>query len=98
MSEISRRTFLKQGGVAAAAAGAMAVVPKKLSGKGASSARQRSNVVKPGAGAKTRGLEGEALIVHVPDVTKSEAHLLVGTREITVHDPELVHRLNRAAS
>ncbi|MGH9302814.1 MAG: twin-arginine translocation signal domain-containing protein [Acidimicrobiales bacterium] len=101
MSEISRRTFLKQGGIAAAAAGTAAVVPKQLSAKvrGSQSGRQTGSVMRPLSSASaSRPQQGEAIIVHVPDVKKNEVHLLFGTREVTVHDRDLVSRLNRTAS
>ena len=71
MSELSRRSFLKQGGATAAAAGALISKSAKRSDR--------------------------SLVAHVPDVRKDEVRVLIGEREIVLHDRDLVSRLARAA-
>jgi TAT (twin-arginine translocation) pathway signal sequence len=93
MSELSRRSFLKQGGATAAAAGALMVTPKALSRKPPATKRA-------GAVSKSRATSkasNRTLVAHVPDVRKDEVRVLVGEREIVIHDRALVTRLARAA-
>ncbi len=37
------------------------------------------------------------LVVHIPDTRREEVRLLVGQREVVLHDRDLVARLVRAA-
>jgi hypothetical protein len=93
MSELSRRSFLKQGGATAAAAGALIVTPKALS-------RKAPAVTRGGAVSKSRAsskASNRTLVAHVPDVRKDELRVLIGEREIVLHDRALVSRLARAA-
>jgi anaerobic selenocysteine-containing dehydrogenase len=99
MSELSRRSFLKQGGATAAAAGALAVTPKVLtrtspSAKRAGTASTSRAAVKSSKSAKR---SDRSLVAHVPDVRKDEVRVLIGEREIVLHDRDLVSRLARAA-
>jgi anaerobic selenocysteine-containing dehydrogenase len=93
MSELSRRSFLKQGGATAAAAGALMVTPKALARK-APTAKHAAAVSTSRAPAKS---SKRTLVAHVPDVRKDEVRVLVGEREIVLHDRALVSRLARAA-
>jgi anaerobic selenocysteine-containing dehydrogenase len=93
MSELSRRSFLKQSGATAAAAGALVVTPKALSRK-APAAKDPGAVSTSRASLKT---SNRILVAHVPDVRKDEVRVLVGEREIVLHDRALVSRLARAA-
>jgi hypothetical protein len=93
MSELSRRSFLKQSGATAAAAGALVVTPKALSRK--PSAKKRA-----AATSTSRATEKSSkttLVVHVPDTRKDDVRVLIGEREIALHDRALVSRLARAA-
>jgi hypothetical protein len=95
MSEISRRSFLKQGGASAAAAGALVAVPKSLSrrSKEAEPAKLTARTTRSAVKAKA----DHHLVVHVPDTGKGELRVMVGDREIVIHDREIVARLARAA-
>jgi hypothetical protein len=43
-------------------------------------------------------MSGQPLVAYVRDLGKGEVSVYVGTREITVRDPELVARLSQAVS
>jgi anaerobic selenocysteine-containing dehydrogenase len=96
MSDITRRSFLKQGGATAAAAGALVATPKVLRGP-------TSKKAKPAAPARTttaaarKAKATHNLVVHIPDTRKDEVRLLVADREVVVHDRDLVARLSRAS-
>jgi hypothetical protein len=102
MSDISRRAFLKQGGVGVAAAGAMVAMPKVLR-HGEDVLRSHSHT--PGAAAGAAGADaadagvestGHTILVHVPDARSGEVRVMYGTREVVHHDADLVARLVRA--
>jgi cell division ATPase FtsA len=82
MSRTSRRGFLVLAGTGAAAAGITAV---------ASSAEARPARVTTPANATG------SLVAHVHDVHGDAVSLMVGEREVVVHDADLVARLARAA-
>ena len=95
MAGISRRTFLKQGGSGAAAAGFLAAIPA-FPGRAWASVKpatvHRSGVAAPAGRAATG-----PLVVHIPDPRTGEVHLMVGTREVVRRDRALVARLVRDA-
>ncbi len=94
MSDITRRSFLKQSGATAAAAGALVAVPKGLSRVGSGSSRTATRKTTSGvAKAKT----DRHLVVHIPDSRKGELRVMSGEREVVIHDRDLVARLSRAA-
>jgi len=106
MSDISRRAFLKQGGMGVAAAGALVAVPKVIrrgdgvlrSGMGrASGAGTGAASAATPAGLPAAESTGHTLLVHVPDARSGEVRVMYGTREVIHHDPDLVARLVRAA-
>ena len=81
MSETSRRHFL-----AAAGAGAAAGTVAMTSGSAlAGEARRRPDSAR------------EAVVAYVKDHQSSELRLLVGEREVVVHDRDLVTRILNAA-
>ena len=82
MSSTSRRGFLVLAGTGAAAAGVTAV---------ASSAE-----AKPARVTTPKNAKG-GLVAHVHDVHGDAVTLMVGEREVVVHDADLVARLARAA-
>jgi len=82
MSDTSRRRFLGVAGAGAAVAGATAVLPN------AATAHQSSR----GSNRAT-----ESLVAHVADPASDTLTLLVGEREVVVHDRDLVNRLLDAA-
>ena len=102
MSEITRRSFLKQSGATAAAAGAVIATPKVLRGSASKGAKTAKTAMATGATHTTAGparpaKATRALVVHVPDTRKDEVRLLVADREVILHDRDLVSRLSRAA-
>jgi hypothetical protein len=91
MADLSRRTFL--GASAAAAAGA-AVIGVPLA-----SAVASTSTATPAAGPALPGAKATGpLVVYVPDAAAGDVNILLGTDEVTYHDPELVARLARAAA
>jgi anaerobic selenocysteine-containing dehydrogenase len=92
MSDITRRSFLKQSGATAAAAGALVAVPKGMSRVQSKSAAGTSARAKSAARAKA----DRALVVHVPDTRKGELRVMAGDRQVVIHDRDLVARLTRA--
>jgi hypothetical protein len=94
MSEVTRRAFLKQGGVTAAAAGAAVAIPKNLLPKARPESTERP--ARQATKAATKREAKRHLVVHVPDTNKSELRLMVGEREVVLRDRDLVARLVRA--
>jgi hypothetical protein len=92
MSDITRRSFLKQSGVTAAAAGALVAVPKGLSRTQTKAASARRTTT-----AAAKASVDRHLVVHVPDTRKGELRVLIGERQVVIRDRELVSRLARAA-
>lgn len=88
MATLTRRALLRQTSVGAASLGALAAVPGLASAYAASALRatDRSGVTLH-----------EPLAAYVRDMAAGEIALLVGAREIIVHDHELVRRLVKAA-
>lgn len=84
MSGPSRRNFLVLAGAGAAAAG--------VAGVSAGTGRPAASVT-----ALPKDASG-ALVAHIADVTDGELSVLVGDREVVVHDPDLVARLARVIS
>lgn len=89
MAKLTRRGLLKHTSLGAAAAGALLAVPALTSAQTAS--------VAPPAAARTLPVLTEPLAAYVRDAASGEITLLIGTRELTVHDPELLRRLVQAA-
>lgn len=83
MSETSRRNFM-----AAAGAGAAATTAVALS---AGSAQAASSTAPSARGAK------ESVVALIEDHRSSTVRLLVGEREVVVHDRDLVTRILNAA-
>jgi anaerobic selenocysteine-containing dehydrogenase len=96
MSDITRRSFLKQSGATAAAAGAVVVTPKVLRSSASKKAKPASPARTTTAAAR-KAKADHNLVVHVPDTRSDEVRLLVGDREVVLHDRALVTRLSRAA-
>jgi anaerobic selenocysteine-containing dehydrogenase len=96
MSDITRRSFLKQSGATAAAAGAIVVTPKVLRSSAAKKAKPAAPARTTTAAAR-KAKTNHNLVVHVPDTCSDEVRLLVGEREFVLHDRALVTRLSRAA-
>jgi hypothetical protein len=82
MNQSSRRRFLGVAGAGAAAAGASLVLPS------------------PADAAEARLTEHsaiESVVAYVSDASSDELALMVGEREVVVHDRDLVTRLLNAA-
>jgi hypothetical protein len=89
MNRSSRRRFLTRTATGAAAAGVLTAIPGlALSQEAASS---------PELAALAPVLD-EPILACVRDSALGELSLFVGTREVVLHDPDLVARLIRAVS
>jgi hypothetical protein len=86
MPDSTRRNFLIATGAGAAAVGVASALPGSADGQ-------------PATGQQAAKLPADAqpLVAHVSDPNSGSLALLVGEREVIVHDPELVARLARAA-
>lgn len=97
MQKLSRRNFLKQGTVAAAAAGVVASMPALpgfLGGAESTAPAVESAVAGDlPAGAKLAG----PIVAHVTDVSTGEVSVFFGKSQVVLHDPQLAARLFRAA-
>jgi hypothetical protein len=82
MKDRSRRGFLAMAGTGAAVAGAAVAVPATA----AAAAAPDTSV----------GDASGPLVVYIDDVRKGTLTVLVGEREVHLHDKELVARLTRA--
>jgi hypothetical protein len=87
MAQLTRHTFIKKTSAGAATLGAAAAVP------GLASAHTIPGAHPATAAARLQG----PLVAHVRNAATGEVALLVGTREIIVHDHDLVKRLIKAA-
>ncbi len=87
MAKLTRRGFIGQTSAGAVALGALAA-------PGLVAAAQAAGPVGTHTAA---GEPNEPLMAHVRNASTGEVALLVGTREVVVHDHELVRRLVKAA-
>ena len=88
MTDLNRRSFLKQTSLGAATLGLLSSLPALTA---IPDSPQATKAEVPAA-----AFNG-SMIAHVGDVATGEVALLVGAREIVFHDPELVARLMKAA-
>ncbi len=91
MAQLTRRNLLKKTSTGALVAGALAVVPG-----GAAFAAGRTET--PDLAADVAEMGSTPFVAYVRNPTAGELVLLVGSEEITVHDPALVARLWQARS
>lgn len=84
MSDTSRRGFLFLAGTGAAVVGAAAVAPAAVA------------ATQPEGSGETAG-EGE-LVAHVRDIRTGEVSVMMGEREVVVHDRALCASLTRVLS
>jgi hypothetical protein len=84
MATFSRRGLIKQTSLGAATAGALFAAPTFVHAASAASA-----LAVP--------MPREPLAAYVHNAASGEISLLVGQREVIIHDPELVRRLVQAA-
>ena len=95
MTGMSRRMLLKRGGIGAAAAGFIAVMPA-LPARAETSQKDASAHSDGAAGPAGPAAAGP-LVVHIPDPRTGEIYFMVGTREVVRTDPALVAQLLRDA-
>ena len=88
MTDLNRRSFLKQTSVGAATLGLLSSVPAL-----AVISESPQDTTQEVADTTVNG----PLIAHVSDVATGEVALLLGCREIVFNDPQLVARLIKAA-
>jgi hypothetical protein len=85
MTDATRRGFLIMAGAGAAAAGVAAIAP---------AAGQATPTITRSRGAAR---VSSPLVAYVRDARKGDVSVMVGEREVVVHDPELVARLTHAS-
>lgn len=90
MNPVTRRTFLRQAGLGAAAVGVATTVPSFLR-KGV-----KSGTVPTAAKPLGRISQTGPVVAHVSDANSGDITLMFGTSELTYHNPELAHQLIRA--
>lgn len=95
MTSISRRTFLRRSGAAAATTGLAAALP--ASPGRVSAPRKRASGHTSGVAAPTGRAASGPLIIHVPDPRTGEIHLMFGSREVVRTDHGLMAQLVRDA-
>ena len=88
MAGLSRKSFIEQASVGAAAAAALVTVP--------GFAFSRETAQASAASAHTTA-HGGPILAHVRNAATGEIAVLFGTREVIIHDREVAHRLLRAA-
>lgn len=95
MSDVSRRTFLRNASLGAAATGVLAVGGAGLfpAATSAGAAPLASQGEDPSASA----LEGTDIFAHVVDAKAGRITLFVGTREVSYTDKGLAQQILRAA-
>jgi hypothetical protein len=99
MSEFSRRVFLKGGGAAIVAAGAISAIPGLPALVGVADTQGPADLgAAESAAADTSsvGTLSEPIVAHIRDLASGEVGLFSGTDEITVHDPQLAASILRA--
>lgn len=94
MGGVSRRGFIKTGGAAVAAAGAVAALPKDAL---AAAPRREARPPAPRAPRAGRSAARGPLIAQVLDARSGEIRLFYGTREVVVTNRRLVSQLYDAA-
>ncbi len=98
MAQVSRRSFLRNSGLAVAGAGVMSQIPLLSSLVGATEADgpAAADAATAGTDAGAASLT-EPLVAHVRDLSTGEIGIFNGTREVVLKDPQLAARLFRAA-
>jgi hypothetical protein len=85
MTGSTRRSFLIASGAGAAVVGVAVAVPASA---GANAASAKLSIPK----------NAQPLVAHISDPASGDISLLVGDREVLVHDHELVAQISRAAA
>ena len=98
MAQVSRRSFLRNSGLAVAGAGVISQVPLMTGLLGPAEADVPAGTDAAAAGADDVAAGGsEALVAHVRDVASGEIGIFNGTREVVVKDPQLAARILAAS-
>jgi hypothetical protein len=92
MEEVTRRLFFKRAGAAAAVAAVATVAPVGL----ANAVAGAETTKVPELQAHEDLTKDENLIAHVKDAKSGEISLLIGQKEVTIHDRQIATRLIRA--
>jgi len=98
MEPVSRRTFFKHAGAAAAVAvvaGTTAAVPLGLTTALAGAATTKDAGDRPLTSSEALSA-GHDIVAYVKNARTGEISLFVGEREVTIHDPKTAARLVRA--
>ncbi|HEY6538164.1 MAG TPA: twin-arginine translocation signal domain-containing protein [Candidatus Dormibacteraeota bacterium] len=90
MKQVSRRTFLRQASLGAAAVGVATTVPSFLRPGGQGGAKAT-----PAAQLGKVSHDGP-LVAHIDDVNTGEITVMVGTRQVTYRNDEVARGLLRA--
>jgi len=90
---VSRRSFFKQAGAAAAVAGTIVAAPLSITGAIASAVSPDERALTP----KEDLRHNEELVAHVKNSRSGEISLFLGHREVTIRDRKIAARLVRAA-
>ncbi|MBV8084423.1 MAG: hypothetical protein JO247_06370 [Chloroflexi bacterium] len=102
MDQLTRRRFLGWTSAGAAGAGLLAVVPRlgvSMPGSGqrpAQSMPAENGAMMPNA-ALALPTTADPIVAYIHNAASGELSLMVGTREMTIHDPDLVARLFQRA-
>ena len=98
MAQVSRRSFLRNSGLAVACAGVMSQMPllSSLVGAGEADGPAAADAATAGTDEGAASLT-EPLVAHVRDLSTGEMSIFNGTREVVFNDPQLAARLFRAA-
>ena len=92
MEQVSRRSFFKQAGAAAAFAGAATVAPMSVANALAGTTPTGEPALTPQEDLRA----DEALVAHVQNARTGEISLFIGHKEVTIHDRKVAARLVRA--
>lgn len=93
MATLTRRGLMRRTALGTAAAGALLIAPERAFAHTGTGTRAPMTRMSPAP----HSLDARApLGAYIHDVTTGEITLLLGTREVTIHDPDLVQRLVRA--
>jgi hypothetical protein len=98
MSELSRRAFMSRAAAVTAAGVAATSGIVALPGLIAAAAPAAASKAGPQvAGEPDLSPVGQDVVAHLEDASTGDVLLLVGTAQVTYHDPELVARLLKGA-
>jgi hypothetical protein len=95
---VNRRTFLKQAGATASAAGLAAALPGRVVSTAAPSVASSSGAARPETPlTKEEASQASFIVAQLRDAGTGEIALFVGERELTIHDRNIAARLVRAS-